>query len=162
MSLWSSIKTVLFVLFLVSILVSVVGGGTMLFTGMFPEQTEYEYEVKAQQVFDGERVEDGDVTEFENLSEDEQEILYRAFKKTDHFMGSSEVTVSTQTKHKVFDDWRTVESNGVLLLVAVQENKTTTADMSEYAWYHWLVVCSWVITMAGVMRYIIAPPPRVP
>jgi hypothetical protein len=157
MTLWEDFKLVLFILFLISIPLTLVGMVGM-FAGMFPEQTSYEYEVKAQQVFDGDRVQDSDVTEFENLSEDEREILYQAFKKTDHFMGSSEVVVYESTRHQVFNDWRTVESNGVLLLVAVQETKTSEPDPSEYTWFHWLVVGSMVYCLLGVFRLFMFPP----
>jgi hypothetical protein len=109
----------------------------MLFGGFFPSTTHYSYEVKAQQVEDTDRVEAGDVVQLENLSEDEQELLYHAFKKTDHFMGASSVVLNYQDQRlDTFTDWRTVESNGVLLLVAVNEQTEQVRDRSKYEWYH--------------------------
>lgn len=52
--LWDGFKLSLIILFILSIPLTVIALGGMAF-GLFPEETTYSYEVKAQQVFDGER-----------------------------------------------------------------------------------------------------------
>jgi len=141
MEIWRTIKVSFVVLFVLSIPLTGISMYGMATNSIYPHETTYEYEVKAQQVFDGEHVEDSDITEFEDLSDDEQEVLYEAFKKSDHFMGTSEVYVSNGPERlDTFHDWRTVESNGVLLLVAINEHTETTPDSSEYEWYHWISI----------------------
>lgn len=151
-----AIKLALFALWLVSFLLTLVAFGGIFF-GLFPQETTYQYEVKAQQVFDTDRVEDSDVTQFENLSDDEQYVLYKAFKKSDHFMGTSQVTVSTDEPYDTFTDWRTVESNGVLLLVAINEDTSKDLDPSQYVWYHHLLMFAMLYCTAGIIVFILIP-----
>jgi hypothetical protein len=142
MDIIETIKFTLFVLFIISIpltAISMVG----MATGLYPHSTTYSYDVKAEQVQDVDRVEDSDVTEIENLSADEKKLLYDAFKKTDHFRGSSQVSLHYQDERlDTFNDWRTVESNGVLLLVAVSESSERTPDSTEYTVFHWILLLS--------------------
>lgn len=86
------------------------------------EPDEYEYTVKTQQAFDVSRVSDDDVTAFDNLSSDEQDVLFDAFKKSDHFMGTSSETVYYDTEHDTFEGWRNIEMNGVVFVLAVNED----------------------------------------
>ncbi|AGM11537.1 hypothetical protein M199_gp129 [Halogranum tailed virus 1] len=159
MKIWENIKLLLVVLFLISIPMTLFGAGAVLVGGFFPQETSYQYEVKAQQVFDGDRVEDSDVTEFEELSADEQDVLFRAFKKSDHFMGTSQVTVYNGNERlDTFTNWRTVESNGVLLLVAINEHQETQPDTSEHKWYHWMVLYSMIYCMVGFFVILFLPP----
>jgi hypothetical protein len=46
-----------------------------------PTQTEYNYEVKIEQVEDTSKIDKSEVTQIEELSKNEQKILYSAFKK---------------------------------------------------------------------------------
>lgn len=157
MSIKSKLIKVWFILFIISMLLTPVALGAG-YIGFFPEQETYHYDVKAQQVFDAERVEDGDVTQFEELEHDERELLYEAFKKTDHFMGSSEVTITKTEQLETFNDWRTIESNGVLLLVAINEETRTQADLSEYVWYHWILSLAPIYFAFSFFAMLLAPP----
>lgn len=127
---------------------------------MAPSVTEYQYEVKAQQAFDVDRVDDSDVTDFDDLEADEQELLYRAFKKSDHFMGESEVTIHTDEQLDTFTDWRTVESNGIVLLVAVDETREEHLDSSV----RWAKLWGYSMLVAIVLFFLFGllwlfPPP---
>lgn len=159
MKIWENIKLLLVVLFLISIPLTLFSMGAMLTGSFFPQETSYSYEVKAQQVFDTDRVEDSDVTEFEDLSEDEQHILYEAFKKSDHFMGTSQVTVYNGNERlDTFTDWRTVESNGVLLLVAINEHQQTQPDSEAYKWYHWIPFYGMIYFVVFIVAVMFLPP----
>lgn len=159
MNIWKNIKLILFALFLISIPLTLFGAGAIVTESFFPQETSYEYEVKAQQVFDVDRVEDSDVTEFEDLSSDEQEVLHQAFKKSDHFMGTSQVTVyNGNEQFETFTEWRTVESNGVILLVAINEHQDTQPDMSEHEWYHWIVISSMIYFSFFILLLMLLPP----
>jgi hypothetical protein len=158
MSAWQKFKSLLLVLWLVSIPLAVLSVGLMI-VGGYPSETGYNYEVKAQQVFDAERVEDSDVTEFDNLTADEQDILYEAFKKTDHFMGSAQVTIVHRDRQfNTFTDWRTVESNGVLLLVAINEHIDKQNDPSQYEWWHHLSIFGLLYFAVGFLVLTLHPP----
>lgn len=78
---------------------------------------DYQYEVKAEQVNEDEMVDEA--VQMENLSEAEQDVLYRAFKKSDHFLGGSEAIVQTDEPLNVSEEWRVVEIKGVPMLVAI-------------------------------------------
>lgn len=97
-----------------------------------PTQTDYEYTVKAEQVNEDEMVNSS--TDYDNLSEPEQEVLHRAFKKSDHFLGGSEAYVETDEPINASSDWRVVEVQGVPLLVSISEpvpvEKTTDVTMN--------------------------------
>lgn len=142
MSWWQKTKSALFIIwalsFIVSIPVGIVGSGALV-TDAYPQQHEYEYEVKTQQVMDVDRVEDSDVTPLEQLSDDEREVLYRAFKKQDRFFGSSQVIVTFNDKHDIFTEWRTIETKGVLLLVAVEESRNAYVDYPELNFMDWFL-----------------------
>lgn len=82
-------------------------------------EMDYEYTVKAEQVNDGDMVDGGASIEYDSLSEEEQEVLYDAFKKSDHFLGGAEARVVTDEPIAVSDEWRVVEIKGVPVLVAI-------------------------------------------
>ena len=134
----------LWVVCLIYILVSVV-----FIAPIAPEETSYTYEIKAQQAYDVDRVSDSDVTQLENLSADEQDLLYDAFKRTDHFMGASEVTIFRDEQLDTFTTWKTIESNGIVLLVAVNEDRETTFDLSV-PWVKY-----WGVGIFGSLAYIL-------
>lgn len=87
-------------------------------TGSIDGHEEYQYTIKTEQVNEDEMVEQH--TDMENLTEEQQDILFRAFKKTDHFFGSASITVATDERVKTFDSWLVIEVKGVPLLVAVE------------------------------------------
>lgn len=126
----------------------------LFITPIVPEQTEYEYNVKMEQAYAVDRVEDSDVTEFSEFSEDEQDVLYKAFKEveTGQMFGetSAEVSVTFDEQRDVFDTWRTVEVNGIVLLVAVQENAHSMWDTS-IIWVDW-----WAAIFIGSMLYVLS------
>lgn len=147
-----------FTLWLVSILVLLLGMPWMVWFA--PMEPNYHYEVKTQQAFDVDRVEDEDVTEIENLSADEKDVLYRAFKKEDHFMGSSKSWVYPDERLETFRGWRLVEVKGVVLLVAVVEHTDEQPDKS-IPWVRHvmnLILASAVYFVAGMMAVMMMPP----
>lgn len=92
------------------------------FTVLAPEMTTaHEYTVKTEQVQDAERVERA--TSLENLSQDEQQVLYDAFKNTDEFLGGAESTVRTDEPQQISQGWQVVDVKGVSLLVAIDGPK---------------------------------------
>lgn len=122
-----------------------------------PEETTYQYDVKAEQVNDVDRVEDP--TAFENLSQTERDVLFQAFKKSDHFLGASEVTVSSEQKMETFDGWRVIEIQGVVLLVAVDGPETVEQipDDSNVMTVGFLftavgMIAGFTLMMAGKLR----------
>lgn len=94
-----------------------IGGGVFAVAGETPENDNYRYTVKAEQVNDNEMPESH--TDYENLTKAEQKVLFKAFKKSDHFFGSSSVTVTVDEKVNFFDGWEVVRIEGVPILVAV-------------------------------------------
>lgn len=83
------------------------------------QDTVYQYEVKAEQVNEDEMTEGQDIIEYENLTEEQQEVLFRAFKESDNFLDGASVTVRAEQKYDVFNDWRIIEIRGVPMLVAI-------------------------------------------
>lgn len=156
MAILNKVKGALFIVWLISLISYPLFFGVIV-TG--PQETTYNYEVKAQQVMDVDRVEDSDVTQLENLSTDEQRLLYDAFKKTDHFMGSSQVTLSYQDERlETFNQWKTIESDGVVLLVAVNEYSKQTLDTDKLSWYQWMPFWAVIYNIFGWIVIMFQPP----
>jgi len=150
------IRTILWLVCLVFVLIS-------LFFVSPPKQTEYSYDVKVQQVYDVDRVEDGDVTEFKNLREDEQKVLYEAFKEieTGQMLSEdgAEVRVTFNEQRASFNTWKTVEMKGVVMIVAIDENSTTLWDTS-IPWVFWwglAYIFSALYVVFGVFKALFAP-----
>ena len=81
-------------------------------------EESHEYQVKVEQVEQGSQVNDSVV--YDNLSEDEREMLFRAFKKNDHFLCSSSTHTRTEEKLNVeTNEWKVVRVNGVPILMAI-------------------------------------------
>ena len=100
--------------------------------GFATMETVYEYDVKAEQVYDNDRIDDA--VQISDLSEDERTALHDAFKKSDHFFGgSSSVTIEQEEKLNTFDGWKVIESNGVYVVVAIDGPETVTQPVNELA-----------------------------
>ena len=128
-----------------------------LFGGFAPTDTSYDYDIKAEQVYDNDKISDS--VELQKLSQDEQDLLYDAFKKSDHFFGSEEVTITRDSKLDTFDGWKVVEFQGVYILVAI----SGPDSYSMYdGWFPLLAFVSWFIILATTMvglKEIVAPSP---
>lgn len=101
---------------LVSLLVMTAGFGLVVADA----ETEYQYDIKTEQVeSDSYSLNDSEVTRFEDLSEDEQDALFMAYKKSDHFLGGASATIVVDEKLDLTEDerWRVVDIKGVRLLV---------------------------------------------
>lgn len=86
---------------------------------MFDPETEYEYTVKAEQVQHGDDV--TDAQDYGNLTDAERQVLFDAFKESDHFLGGSEESVHTdEPLENVSSEWKVVRVNGVPVLMAIQ------------------------------------------
>lgn len=73
-------------------------------------------------------------------------------------MGSEQVTLSYQDERlDTFNDWRTVESNGVLLLVAVNEESEKSPDKDAHHWYHWMLLFAMVYCMIALFIIMLWP-----
>lgn len=86
--------------------------------------TMYEYSVKTEQVNDNSLLEVNETIPIEDLSSDEQDMLYRAFKKTDHFLDGAQVIVETNEQVEYSEEWRLVSMDGVMFVMAIQEHDT--------------------------------------
>jgi len=123
-----------------------VGGGVYL-TNYAETETEYEYEVKAEQVYDNGKISES--VELGELSADEKELLHSAFKNSDEFLGGSGVHVSVDEKLGSFDGWRVVEYQGVYMLVAIEGPDSTEGYVG---WLPILVEISMAaLTLLGIM-----------
>lgn len=66
---------------------------------------------------------------YDNVSEAEQQVLFDAFKKSDHFLGGSEAYVYTDEKiENVSNEWRVIEIKGVPMLVSIEGPDTMPDD----------------------------------
>lgn len=109
--------------------------------------TEYEYEVKAEQVYDSRHVSVNDSLQHYNLTDEQDEVLYRAFKNTDGFLEGSSSYFQSPENYTVFDDWRVVNVNGVSLLVAIQKD-----EVPEPVHFHdHILELIFLLTAAGVI-----------
>lgn len=115
--------------------------GVYVFGGFMPTHTEYEYEIKAEQVYDNDRINES--VELQSLSDDEQALLHDAFKKSDHFMGGSEVIVDRNERLETFDGWKVVEFQGVYILVAIDGPEAQT---SPSGWVPWVVIAGFILS----------------
>lgn len=122
-----------------------------------PEKTVYEYDVKAEQVYDNGKINES-VT-LQELSQDEQKILYDAFKETDDFLGGSNVLVKSDQRLDTFDGWKVVEYNGVYLLVAIDGPyvETVHADWTGFV-SPLICILSIAISLTG-LKEMVAPSP---
>ena len=99
--------------------------------GFAPMETEYQYDIKAEQVYDNDRI--NDAVQISDLSEDERTVLHDAFKKSDHFFGgSSSVTIEQEEKLNTFDGWKVIKSSGVYVVVAIDGPETVTHPENEF------------------------------
>jgi hypothetical protein len=91
--------------------------------------TEYEYTVKTEQVqSDSHSINDSQVTPYDELTDNEQQALYDAYKQSDHFLGGAEVHIVTDERLTVdtVGEWKVVEVQGVRLLTSIQFEDTRT------------------------------------
>lgn len=79
---------------------------------------EYEYTVKAEQVNENEMVNES--VSYKNLSPEEQEVLFRAFKNSDNFLEGASSEVATDHPKNVSNEWQVVEVKGVPILMAIE------------------------------------------
>lgn len=157
---WEAIAGFLTILFIIALLtIPITFFGVML--GYFPEQYDYRYDVKTEQISDTDWVEENEVVQFENLTDDEQQVLYDAFKEQDHFFGSSEETAGEYDEPlDTFDGWKTVERGGALFVMAVEENVVPRQDWSQYQWYHKLSVYLTAFAIVLVLAVSLLGPPE--
>lgn len=95
------------------------GLGFVALDMMETDEYEYEYTVKAEQVNEDEMVDEA--IDYENVSDAEQEVLFDAFKKSDHFLGGAEAYIRTdEPVENVSNEWRVIEIKGVPLLVSIE------------------------------------------
>ena len=87
----------------------------------------YEYEIKAEQVYDNTDESTQTATPISELSEAEQQMLYDAFKKNDHFLDGASVTIQQDEKIETLDPWKVVNINGVSMLVMIDGPETIIA-----------------------------------
>lgn len=111
---WTDFFTGLFCLLLSVFLIAT---GALAITGNVSETDDYRYTVKAEQVNDDEMP--NDHIDYENLTESQQHVLFRAFKKSDHFLGGASVSVVVDEETEFFDGWHVIRVEGVPILVAV-------------------------------------------
>ena len=90
----------------------------------------YEYEIKAEQVYDNTDESTQTATPISELSETEQQMLYDAFKKNDHFLDGSSVIIQQDEKIETLDPWKVVNINGVSMLVMIDGPETIIAHES--------------------------------
>jgi len=82
----------------------------------------YHYEVKAEQVFDNDRIDES--VKLSELSAEEKELLHDAFKKSDHFFGGgAEVRISREQQFNTFSNWKVIEFRGVYFVASIEETK---------------------------------------
>jgi len=125
--------------------------GVYVFGGFMPTHTEYEYEIKAEQVYDNDRINES--VELQSLSDDEQALLHDAFKKSDHFMGGSEVIVDRSERLETFDGWKVVEFQGVYILVAIEGPEEQVHPTGWFPWVAIIVgVFSFAFTLIGLKK----------
>ena len=155
------IKDIAMLLFLASFIIAFVGliGP---FVGLYPESESYQYDIKTEQVYDTQWVEHNDVTHFDDLSADEQQLLHDAFQKEHELIfgtGSASVSLHYQDERlDTFTDWRTIEVNGVLLVVAVSESVEAHPDASQFEWQHWVLVGGMIYFVLGWLYLLLIPP----
>lgn len=115
--------------------------------------TEYVYEVKAEQVNENEMVNES--VEYDTLSEQEREMLFKAFKKSDHFLGGAEAHVAYDEPVEGIetDEWKIVRVKGVPILVAISE----PMERNKLTPWHFL---SMLAASLGIIIFIIALDPR--
>lgn len=140
---------VLWVVMLVYVIVSV-----LFVIPIIPEQTQYTYDVKMEQAQNIERLNDSDIQELSEFSDDERDVLYEAFKnvETGQLINdkSAEASVTFDERRATFDDtWKTVEINGIIFLVAIQENVNEINDTSVWwvMWWEAMLLGSYVFTV---------------
>jgi len=108
-------------------------GGVMVGATMYASggtETGYEYSIKAEQVEDARAVNISTVQSVKNMSDGEQELLYTAFKRSDHFLGGAEAFVRTHENYSITDGWDTVQIAGVVILYSVEKNiEQSAVDM---------------------------------
>lgn len=128
-----------------SILTLVVAGGLIS-----TADVDYEYRIKAEVVGDSDRLHD-DVT-YDELTDAERRMLYEAFKKSDHFFGSSEASVTVDERADVTDDeWKLVRVKGVPMLVAIDGPEATISNSPRGA----LGIVFTVLGLVGLLFSIV-------
>lgn len=116
-------------LFLTGLLVLVLAGGMLCggYVLLEPDEYDYEYTVKAEQVNEDEMVDEA--IDYDNVSSAEQEVLFDAFKKSDHFLGGAEADIETDEPiENISNEWRVIEIQGVPMLVAIEGPVKVPAD----------------------------------
>lgn len=118
-----------------------------------PMHTVHSYDIKAEQVYDNDRINES--VELNSLSEEERSLLHDAFKKSDRFLGSSEVTIERQEKLDTFDGWKVVEFQGVYILVAI-DGPDTRETFS--GWQPWAILVIGIFSLStaivGLKEYL--------
>jgi hypothetical protein len=88
---------------------------------------DYEYYIKAEQVNEDQMVDNS--TDFDRLTDVERELLFRGFKKSDHFLGGATATVEVdEPVGNVSNEWKVVKVEGVPILTAIQGPEQVEAD----------------------------------
>lgn len=112
-----------------------------------PETTSYEYDVKAEQMYDTDTATANNTQPLDALPPDEQRVMHEAFKKSDHFMGSSSVTIQFSTQQNVTKGLYPIEENGVVMVVSITETQSDHLDYGPW-WMKGLLVWflgTWII-----------------
>jgi len=109
--------------------------------------TVYEYSIKTEQVNDNSLLEENETIPIEDLSQDEQDMLYHAFKKSDHFLDGAQVVIETDEDLNYSSEWRLVSMDGVMFVTAMQEHDTYT-DMGFKGFVSMLTLC-----ISGIMAF---------
>lgn len=83
-------------------------------------QTNYQYEVKSEQI-QTDAGYSGEATALEDLSQPEREAIWKAHKKSDHFLGGSSALIETNEPLNLSQEqrWQSVEIEGVQVLVGI-------------------------------------------
>lgn len=109
--------------FIVFIGLLFVGFAMLGFHGAYGEVTDeheynYEYQIKVEQVQSANSVNES--VSYSSMSGSEREMLFDAFKRSDHFLGGASAYVTTdEPVANVTNEWRIVRVRGVPVLMAI-------------------------------------------
>lgn len=93
---------------------------------------DYQYTVKADQIGENEMFEDRQVTPYQNLSENEQKMLFEAYKQSDGFLEESETIVTVDEPMENVTMWQAVNVKGVPMFIGITGPEKVISDSDSW------------------------------
>lgn len=156
------IKDMLFIMVVFGVLMAIIAGGfAFVMEDSFEEKEPYRSVTIKVAAYPSEtsNVSTDNVTQFDNLNSNEQEMFLQAVEEADTTFEESSMRFSVDEAPNVFTDTRAVEYGGAVYPVFLVENEIIDPSI-DVSPINWAAIGLLIGAIGGLIAFLMDPPPR--